>query len=142
MERIEKGSRGVSDDVAAARARILIGAFPEELSAQGNRVSGRKNCIGRHGLEKNGVVQDGRGAILSARLVPQVDPAVRSRRDGDFIALGRKPASSIKSGKRDSPPSQARVAHRFAGANAHDYFGVFLDLADLTELDVVREAGH
>ena len=36
----------------------------------------------------------------------------------------------------------AGITHRFAGAHAHHNRGIFLDLADLAQLDVVAEAGH
>ena len=52
------------------------------------------------------------------------------------------PTLPVKGGQRDASPAQPFVSDWLASLHAHHDLGAFLDLADLAQLDVVREPGH
>ena len=57
--------------------------------------------------------------------------------------VGREPAVAVEIREDDAAPVDVRGAGGIAiHADAHHHGGVFLDLADFAERDVVAEAGH
>ncbi len=56
--------------------------------------------------------------------------------------IGGVPPFAVERGQGDAAPAQPRVCDGLARLDAHDDSGVFLDLPDLPELDVIAEARH